>query len=299
MYHYVRPESNSKLHHITSKNFEAQLNYLKERYGIVSKDDWNNFRKTGRFPKGALLTFDDGLKDHINYVIPILKRNNFFGIFFVCTDPFHGKAMPVHLTHYLLSISSPDYVMKELIKNDIKLGLNFYLDSKSLKAYKNQNQSEIAKNIKRIINWAHQDLGQREKLSDVFQQISNISLNQFVDSWYLNEIEVAKISDSGFEIGSHTCSHRLLSNLTEKEFTNELRNSKVMLTEIVEKEISSFCFPFGGKNSYNSLIINELFNSGYSESFSVSPSEIDVHLLEQQSIYELPRYDCNVFPYYK
>ena len=75
MYHYVRPESNSKLHHITSKNFEAQLNYLKERYGIVSKDDWNNFRKTGRFPKGALLTFDDGLKDHINYVIPILKRN--------------------------------------------------------------------------------------------------------------------------------------------------------------------------------------------------------------------------------
>jgi peptidoglycan/xylan/chitin deacetylase (PgdA/CDA1 family) len=298
MYHYVRPKTNLNLHYITNKNFEKQIDYLENHYGIVSKEQWNNFRDTGRFPKGALLTFDDGLKDHINNVIPVLTKRNLFAIFYVCTDPLHDRALSVHLTHYLLSISPPGKIMELLQKNNIILGENIHFDSKSRHAYSTHNQDEIAKNVKRIINWAHQDLGQREKLSKIFISLTGLSQKEFVQNWYLNQRDLLILNGLDFEIGSHTCTHRLLSNLKSSDFRNEIVNSKAELSDLARQDIRSFCYPYGGPNSYNESVVTELKKAGYSESFSVSPKDIDFHLNSKLNIFELPRYDCNLFPNY-
>jgi peptidoglycan/xylan/chitin deacetylase (PgdA/CDA1 family) len=298
MYHYVRPKTNLNLYYITNKNFEKQIDYLENHYGIVSKEQWNNFRDTGRFPKGVLLTFDDGLKDHINNVIPVLTKRNLFAIFYVCTDPLYDRALSVHLTHYLLSIFPPRKIMELLQKNNIILGENIHLDSVSRHAYLNHNQDEIAKNVKRIINWAHQDLGQREKLSKIFYSLTGLSQKEFVQNWYLNQRDLLILNGLDFEIGSHTCTHRLLSNLKSSDFRNEIVNSKAELSDLVRQDIRSFCYPYGGPNSYNEGVVTELKKAGYSESFSVNPKDIDFHLNSKLNIFELPRYDCNLFPNY-
>ena len=80
MYHYVREIKNSKYPDIKGleiSGFIRQLEYLIKEYTIICADqliaylngDIKNLPK-----KPCLLTFDDGYKDHINYVLPELKK---------------------------------------------------------------------------------------------------------------------------------------------------------------------------------------------------------------------------------
>ena len=43
-----------------------------------------------------MLTFDDGLKDHIRYVAPELERRGWSAFFFVNTAPWKGELLDVH-----------------------------------------------------------------------------------------------------------------------------------------------------------------------------------------------------------
>ena len=62
---------------------------------------------------------------------------------------------------------------------------------------------------------------------------------------YLTEQQVRDLSDSGMQIGSHSKSHPNFLAITPKERLDELRGSKLILENIIGKEISTFSFPFG------------------------------------------------------
>ena len=55
------------------KKFEKQIIYLKNRnFKTINFDQINNEKK-----KQIIITFDDGYKDLISCVLPILKKYNF------------------------------------------------------------------------------------------------------------------------------------------------------------------------------------------------------------------------------
>ena len=105
MYHYVRPFDkeypNFKNLHID--DFKKQLDYFEVEFGFVSKENFVNSFKTGTPSKGVILTFDDGLFCHYDYVFQELKKRGLWGIFYVPTQPYvEGKLLDVHRTHLLL-----------------------------------------------------------------------------------------------------------------------------------------------------------------------------------------------------
>lgn len=299
MYHYVRPDTQLNLRYISVKNFEKQLDYINNTYGIITQDEWNKFRTTGKIPQGALLTFDDGLKDHIDHVLPILLKWNLFAVFYVCTDPIYGAPLTAHLTHDLISKFSAKDILVKLSQKNLAINMNLEFDNKARNAYSDFSQDESEKYLKRVINWLHLNLGQKKFISDIYCELTGMALCDFVRDWYLTELEIKKIYNLGFEIGSHTCSHRLLSNLDDTELEIELIDSKSILSDLLSQEVKSFCFPYGGSHSYNKKVIETLIRNGYTESFSVNPVPIDLHSKFKQSYYELPRYDCNLFPNYQ
>jgi peptidoglycan/xylan/chitin deacetylase (PgdA/CDA1 family) len=71
MYHYVRPYSDNYpfFKNLDLKNFSKQLDYFDKKYGFLSKKDYQESIKTGIPKKGVVLTFDDGFKDHYEYVL--------------------------------------------------------------------------------------------------------------------------------------------------------------------------------------------------------------------------------------
>ncbi len=91
--------------------------------------------------------------------------------------------------------------------------------------------------------------------------------------------EAREMQDSGWEIGSHSLTHRKLTSLSLKELEKELKESK----ENLEKEgfnISSFAFPYG---SYNWWVLQET-----KEYYSASkPMRDGFNSIENPDVYEL------------
>ena len=79
----------------------------------------------------------------------------------------------------------------------------------------------------------------------------------------------------GFEIGSHGVSHTLLSRLSENEQRKELYDSKTFLESSIGKSIKSFCYPYGGKKSYNSITLKLLKELNYLNAISVDKLDIE------------------------
>ena len=101
MYHYVRPGSEEypNLNSLDVEIFKRQLDYFEKEYGFLSKDEYQSAVRKGENPKGVVLTFDDGFKDHFEYVLPELRKRGLWGIFYIPTGVYqNNELLGVHIT---------------------------------------------------------------------------------------------------------------------------------------------------------------------------------------------------------
>ena len=105
MYHYVRPcaEGLPYFPYLALANFERQLDAFANTYGFVGREAFVNWVQGGPAPDGVLLTFDDGLRDHRDFVLPVLRARGLFGVFYVASGPaITGRILDVHKVHLVL-----------------------------------------------------------------------------------------------------------------------------------------------------------------------------------------------------
>ncbi|HBA65905.1 MAG TPA: polysaccharide deacetylase family protein [Methylococcaceae bacterium] len=76
----------------------------------------------------------------------------------------------------------------------------------------------------------------------------------------LSANQIREMSDAGMEIGSHTCSHRDLSQLPFQQQLDELTRSKHKLEDLLQKPITGFAYPFG---RYNEDTLKAVSAAGY------------------------------------
>lgn len=90
-------------------------------------------------------------------------------------------------------------------------------------------------------------------IKGTFFIIKNKSIN---DNKYLDTKEIKELDSLGMEIGSHSCTHRHLNRLSEKEMLSEIHDSKLFLEDILSKPINSIAFPGGhfGKREINACL---------------------------------------------
>jgi peptidoglycan-N-acetylglucosamine deacetylase len=75
----------------------------------------------------------------------------------------------------------------------------------------------------------------------------------------LTEAQVRELSNS-FEIGSHTMTHPSLDRISAIQVTEELETSKRYLTDVIGKEVTSFCYPRG---HYDKAVAKAVEQAGY------------------------------------
>jgi peptidoglycan/xylan/chitin deacetylase (PgdA/CDA1 family) len=63
-------------------------------------------------------------------------------------------------------------------------------------------------------------------------------------SLYLASSDIRNLANAGFEIASHSVTHRDLTTLTSAEVTQELVNSKQTLESIIGKTVKTFIYPY-------------------------------------------------------
>ncbi|WP_431065185.1 polysaccharide deacetylase family protein [Methylotuvimicrobium sp.] len=76
----------------------------------------------------------------------------------------------------------------------------------------------------------------------------------------LSADQIREMSDAGMEIGSHTCSHPDLSQLSFKQQLEELTRSKQLLEDLLQKPVTGFAYPFG---RYNEDTLKAVRAAGY------------------------------------
>lgn len=64
----------------------------------------------------------------------------------------------------------------------------------------------------------------------------------------------------GFEVGAHTISHRILTELSPSELEMEVGGCKPALEQMLSKEVVMFCYPRG---RFNASVVRELQRAGY------------------------------------
>ena len=69
-----------------------------------------------------------------------------------------------------------------------------------------------------------------------------------------------KLLSNDHEVGSHSLSHIVLTNLDSTTLFKEVHESKVKLEQMVQKEISSFCYPYG---FHNKKVVECVKKAGY------------------------------------
>ncbi len=170
--------------HIRFPRFEAQLDYLRRNFNVLSLSEYLRARREGRqLPDySVVLTFDDGYRNFYTMAAPRLRERNLPASLFLTV----GK-----------------------IKEERRQG-----------------------------DWSPED-----------------------DIEYLSWPEVVELKSSGVEVGSHTVTHPMLSQLPLEEAERDLRESMTAGAHRTGDERPPFAYPFG---DYTPEVAERARTLGYS-----------------------------------
>lgn len=300
MYHYVRPDDPSfpYLRYLNLDDFKKQLCYFSKEYHFLSNEDIIEAINCGKSPKGIILTFDDGLKDHYRYVLPELQRRGLWGIFYIPTYPYlTGKLLNVHRIHLLLGKFGGKTVFNYMNKIITKGMLSdVHVQEYQHATYNSQTNDEYTNHVKRTLNY-FMSYDYQDKVLDELMLYFFQDENFLIEEFYMTRDEISQLSRAGMIIGSHSYSHSVMSKLPISDQKKEIESSFEFLKSISSNfKYKTFSYPYGGFHSFSDATESFLDEYGCLFSFNVEARNIDSNdLLNRRQA--LPRYDCNVFPY--
>jgi len=300
MYHYVRPTDTTQPHlfYLNIEDFQRQLDFFKTSFGFVTRNQWNDaLRNNEQLPDGVVLTFDDGLIDHYRYVHPILKERGLWGVFYVSSATIRTRQLlNVHRVHYLLGRFGGSAVLRvlEAVVSDEHFIDGFYEQLRTI-PYANQTMDEHSLRVKKIVNYSLQPQHKDSVLSEVFLQLAGDE-SLISKQFYMNESQMLEMSRAGLTFGAHGETHNLLTKFQDSDLKREVSGSIKSINEILDEQSETFCYPYGGSDSWNSQILNELRQQEIRYGFCVESTDIKQSDLRDRPL-TLPRYDCNEFPH--
>jgi peptidoglycan/xylan/chitin deacetylase (PgdA/CDA1 family) len=300
MYHYVRERSEAlpRFRFLDFNNFRKQLDFFDASYGFVTLDDWSRYLSDGSLPvvEGKiLLTFDDALSCHFQYVFPELKSRDLWGIFYIPTLPYtDGRILDVHRIHLLCGALDGkellEYARSIVSADMVSAKMREEFDKET---YSNQVNYDGVSEFKRLLNY-FVDYQYRSEILDAIG--TKFSFTFDASSFYLTPGQIEEMASNNMLIGSHTSTHPVMSRLSAREQSVEIESSFNFLSSVCQLPLRTYCHPYGGFHSFNEDTIRLLSDFGVDFSFNVESREINSED-RRQSIQFLPRFDCNQFQF--
>ncbi len=154
-----------------------------------------------------------------------------------------------HVTEFLLPISKKLYISVADFEKEMDLLVGQGIEFKGLKEVQNYKPS-TQKSLQTVLtfddgysNFYHHafPILRRYQLPAVLYVITE----ELGQPDYCTREMVKEMHKKGIEIGAHTLNHFKLSTLTQEEQWKEIYNSKRLLEELIDDEVTSFCYPYG------------------------------------------------------
>ncbi len=257
---------------VSPSTFEKHMKYLKETYHILKlEDDWTTIVKPDE--KYVIITFDDGYVDNYKFALPILEKYKIPATIFVSTDYID--------TNYM-------YWWDELEKIFIidKYRGSFEFEGKK---YNLNDQNDASTTCIDIRNYL-KNLSpiERESKFEKLRHLLNVTPIYTEELRSLSSSELKILSQSEFcSIGVHTKSHISMGkNAPTELMQHEIVESKKILESYIQKEITTFAYPYGGIEDRCPLAEKIIIENGFKKIVTVENKNID----KDSSLYNLPRH---------
>jgi peptidoglycan/xylan/chitin deacetylase (PgdA/CDA1 family) len=300
MYHYVRPIKDSKYPRIKGleiKRFVKQLEFLENNFTIINPLDFLDHvlgKHELQVPNPCLLTFDDGLKDHLDYVLPELQKRGLSGCFFVPSAPSQNLGLlDVHAIHFILESGHSGRDLLEMVAEvcrkfefDVKVSLPRSGPNKS-----NRFDDADVKSFKRLLQYELPPKLRHEVVVNLFAQLRKESASDLAQELYLSIADLQFMAREGMLIGSHAHTHSWLGYQSLSDQSHEISESVNFLQKIgVLDNNWLFAYPYG---SYNSETLRLLDSLGCRAAFT---TKVGFSRLGSENNLTLSRFDTNDYP---
>ncbi|MCI0505906.1 MAG: polysaccharide deacetylase family protein [Gammaproteobacteria bacterium] len=254
MYHRVLKDKDDTINYtqpgmyVTTSSFDKQMKFISENYAVISMKDLIDGWKNGGLDQDrqyCIVTFDDGWLDNYENAYPIMKKYDIPATIFLATS-FIGTNRwfwPDKIS-YLFQISNKKELFRlvkesytnisdlnEVLKNFIStLEENIKFDDLTLidrliEGMKRHEESEIHNTLDRILGL----LGKKFESHRIT----------------MNWDELKEMSQGGVTFGSHTCNHKLLTQLPPGSVEREVKESIAAIKEKGIENVPVFCYPNG------------------------------------------------------
>jgi peptidoglycan/xylan/chitin deacetylase (PgdA/CDA1 family) len=258
--------------HLNAQEFEMQMKFIKENMNpttlrkIVSEERLRE--------NSVAITFDDTFENVATVALPIMKKYNIPGTFFITTGFIDtDRLFWVDKLEHIINSTSKDQVI-----------INFPERKKFSLSTHNEKINAVVE-IKEIIKSSKQKIYKRI-LDDIEAQLGSFSHQSVKNYKNLSSRLVRKLDNPPmYEVGGHTVNHEILSQLNKNELDYEIGESINCLKTITGREIDLFSYPEGQENHYNEDVIMAMKKHGV----KICPTAISGHNGPKTSKYELKR----------
>lgn len=252
-YHRILPVPASDPWHmsVTLDTFIKQLEVLAARYPIISLTE---ALRQGRLNSikakiSVVLSFDDGYRDIYDFVFPALKKKGLCGAFFLPTD-YINKDTPLWEWEVMALMNQARNIRGVRINGILIAGR--FLESKRSFVL---NIIEKMKSLK---------LKARAEVMDSLRRQIGIKLKpDHSKDLCITWEEARKLSEAGMEIGSHGATHSSLARIPFHDAEADIKLSKHIIEQNINKPCRYFAFPFGSIRDYNGALINCVRQAGF------------------------------------
>lgn len=205
--------------------------------------------------RAVVVTFDDGFRNVLTTAAPVLRKLGIPATLFVATDfVFDGKML---WTDRLLSaLALTDAAQLTIEWGNETRTLDLRGDLRKIEA----NRSLLA---------ACKALPQRERVAMVERVIAQLGVAEsrlpgaWVDQRPLEATELKRLPELGIEVGSHTCSHPIVSRLDDSDMKRELEESRRRIEGAVGRPCIEFAYPNGGVGDFDERAQRRVREAGY------------------------------------
>ena len=218
MYHGTPPRDAAAL--------ERQLRLVSLAFPVVPLE---TLMAGGNGRARVALTFDDGLRSNVEVAYPILRKLGLSATFFVCPGLVErGEWLWNHEARQRLQSLEPVEFQELATLLGAPSGVEAFIEW--MKALKIARRREVERRVRDATPSFRPSAAQREEFD--------------LAGWD----ELARLDPKVVTIGSHTMTHPILTSLNEEETEAETRQSREVLEQRLEREVSVFCYPNGDLN---------------------------------------------------
>jgi peptidoglycan/xylan/chitin deacetylase (PgdA/CDA1 family)/glycosyltransferase involved in cell wall biosynthesis len=277
-FHSISPFKNFSYPPLHPQQFEQIIHYLSKKFYFTSFEEIRQTKSSSRAL--CVLTFDDGYGDFIEYALPILVKYKAPAVQNIVVDSIEtGKPF---WTQRLNNITNFLHSKKTTF-------LYTYQDERFLYTKKNFNDfymklfSFLIENSSYVKN-------------KILSEIEDILFDfNFYDIRMMSWNEIRQCCDNNITIGSHSLTHDTLSTIQNREILlDEIELSKKIISEKINKPVTTFAFPNG---SYNDDVL-EIAKKNYDYLLCTKEKPIKRSDFENLPIV-VPRLSVNMHSYWE